>query len=354
MYSDDGKSLYASLEDEARVVFYEVKIDGTDPYLMAGNHSSAGLNVIPCAEDAKKRCALYQRSDFNNPAEVFLEEIGGDVVALTTFTQDAMKDIQTTEVTEIHYENRRGNTVQSWLHKPYGFNPNNTYPVVLYIHGGPESPWVDNFHYRWNPQVIAAQGYVVVAPNFHGSQSFGENYTRSILLDWGGQPFSDLISGLDYVGDTYPWADAKNAAAMGASFGGYMVNFLNAQTTRFKCLITHDGVANTASNYWETEELYFPDTEFGGTPVQAGDLYRRWSPLSYADKMVTPHLIIHGGRDYRISDVAAISMFHNLQRRHIESKLVRFPDENHWVLNPNNSIRWHKLIIDWLADHLKN
>jgi len=267
-----------------------------------------------------------------------------------------MKDIEMTQVNVTHYTGWNQETIQAWVHYPYGYKPGteDKYPVVLYIHGGPETPWTNNFHYRWNPQLIAAMGYVIIQPNFHGSGSFGKEFTKSILLHWGDRPFEDLMLAVDHLGAKFRFADISNVGAMGASYGGYMINWLNSQTQRFKCLICHDGVFNTAANYWETDELYFPTIEFGGIPTDHDACYKEWSPSTYADNMVTPELIFHGGRDYRISEVAGISVFNTLQRNGVDSKLVRYPDENHWVMKPANSLTWHAHVEAWLAKYLKN
>ena len=355
-YDRAQTGFYATAEDEARQRFFHVDVATQTVRHFAGEHAASALNVVPCADDAARECALFIESQFAVPAEVYVTRASGDVVRLTTFTRARMADIEMTRVWNTHFTGAGGDTVQAWVHAPYGWREGDKkkYPVVLYIHGGPESPWLDNFHYRWNPQVVAAMGYVVLAPNFHGSGSFGKRFTMSILEDWGGKPFEDLMRAVDHLGATFRFADTANIGAMGASYGGYMINWINSQTTRFKCLVCHDGVFNTAANYWETEELYFPTIEFGGVPTDHHACYKKWSPSTYADKMVTPELIFHGGRDYRIADVAGISVFNNLQRRGIDSMLVRYPDENHWVTKPANSLSWHDHVEAWLAKYLKN
>ena len=374
-YDAAQTGFYVTAQDRARQKFFHVDAATGAVALFAGAHTASALNVVPCPSSigsSDEVCALFIESRFAQPAEVYLSRGGsGESTRLTTFTAARMADIEMTRVWDTNYTGADGELVQAWVHAPYGFNSSafrlgaragedgvaaqdeHKYPTVLYIHGGPESPWEDEFHYRWNPQVIAAMGYVVVAPNFHGSASFGQQFTRSILEDWGGKPFEDLMRAVDYLGANFRFADTENIGAMGASYGGYMINWINSQTARFKCLVCHDGVFNTAANYWETEELYFPTIEFGGVPTDHDACYAKWSPSTYADKMVTPELIFHGGRDYRIADVAGISVFNNLQRRGIDSVLVRYPDENHWVTKPANSITWHAHVEAWLAKYLK-
>jgi dipeptidyl aminopeptidase/acylaminoacyl peptidase len=196
-------------------------------------------------------------------------------------------------------------------------------------------------------------GYGVLAPNFHGSSSFGANFTKSILGQWGGRPYQDLMMGLDAAAAKYSWIDLSRAGAMGASYGGFMINWINSQTTRFKCLVCHDGVFNPGEHFYSTDELYFPETEFLGLPWEAKSVYNTWNPERYVEKMVTPELVIHGGADYRIPDIVGLSTYTALQRRGIPSKFIRFPKENHWVLNPNNNIYWHESVFAWLAQWLK-
>jgi len=355
-YDGAQKGFYCTVEDQGYMKFFRVDIASKTVKAFAGKYTASSLNVIKCVDKDTEECAVYIESEFVHPAEVYMTKSTGEVVRLTKFTDDHMKDIEMTQVWETHFSGWNKETVQAWVHAPYGYKEGDDkkYPVVLYIHGGPETPWLDNFHYRWNPQLIAAMGYVIIQPNFHGSGSFGKEFTMSIIKHWGDRPFEDLMLAVDHLGAKYRFANISNIGAMGASYGGYMINWLNSQTQRFKCLICHDGVFNTAGNYWETDELYFPYLEFGGTPADYGTCYAEWSPATYADRMVTPELIFHGGRDYRISEVAGISVFNTLQRNGVDSKLVRFPDENHWVTKPANSISWHAHVEAWLAKYLKN
>jgi len=355
-YDGGEKGFYCNVEDQGYQKYFRVDIDSHNVTVFAGTYTATNLNVISCVDKADSECAVFIESEFTQPSEVYMTKSTGEVVRLTQFTANNMKEFEMTQVWETHYSGWNKETIQAWVHAPYGYKEGDDtkYPVVLYIHGGPETPWTDNFHYRWNPQLIAAMGYVIIQPNFHGSGSFGKMFTKSIVQHWGDKPFEDLMLAVDHLGANFRFADISNVGAMGASYGGYMINWLNSQTQRFKCLICHDGVFNTAANYWETDELYFPDFEFGGKPTDYGTCYAEWSPSTYADNMVTPELIFHGGRDYRISEVAGISVFNTLQRNGIDSKLVRYPDENHWVTKPANSLTWHAHVEAWLAKYLKN
>ena len=234
--------------------------------------------------------------------------------------------------------------------KPPGFDPSKKYPLKFLIHGGPQGAWGNSWSYRWNPELFAANGYVVVMINFHGSTGYGQKFTDSISGDWGGKPYIDLMKGLDYVEKTYPFIDKNREAALGASYGGYMANWILGHTDRFKCIVSHDGVFNTESAYGTTEELWFPEWEFKGPPWKNRELYRKFSPHLFADKFKTPTLVVHGQLDFRLDVSEGFQLFTTLQRLKVPSKMLYFPDEGHWVLKPQNSQLWYKTVNDWV-DH---
>ncbi|PYK49749.1 MAG: S9 family peptidase [Verrucomicrobia bacterium] len=243
--------------------------------------------------------------------------------------------------------------VQGFLVKPSGFDPNKKYPLKFLIHGGPQGAWGNSWTYRWNAELFAANGYVVVMINFHGSTGYGQKFTDSISGDWGGKPYVDLMKGLDYVEKTYPFIDKNREAALGASYGGYMANWLLGHTNRFKCIVSHDGVFNAESAYGTTEELWFPNWEFGGPPWKKRDVYRKWSPHEYAANFKTPTLVVHGQNDYRIDVSQGFDLFTTLQILKVPSKMLYFPDEGHWVLKPQNSRLWYKTVNDWVDQWCK-
>jgi len=239
--------------------------------------------------------------------------------------------------------------VQGFMVKPPGFDPNKKYPLKFLLHGGPQGAWGNEWTYRWNAELFAATGnYVVVMINFHGSTGYGQKFTDSISGDWGGKPYVDLMKGLDYVEKTYPFIDKNSEAALGASYGGYMANWILGHTNRFKCIVSHDGVFNTESAYGTTEELWFPEWEFKGPPWKNHELYRKWSPHLFADKFKTPTLVIHGQNDYRIDVSQGFDLFTTLQRLKVPSKMLYFPDEGHWVLKPQNAQLWYKTVNNWV------
>jgi len=257
--------------------------------------------------------------------------------------------------------------VQGFMVKPPGFDPNKKYPLKFLIHGGPQGAWGNSWSYRWNPELFASpaasggstesrptnDGYVVVMINFHGSTGYGQKFCDSISGDWGGKPYVDLMKGLDYVEKTYPFIDKNREGALGASYGGYMANWLLGHTDRFKCIVSHDSTFNTESMFGTTEELWFPEWEFKGPPWKNRELYRKWSPHLFADKFKTPTLVVHGQNDYRLDVSQGFDLFTTLQRLKVPSKMLYFPDEGHWVLKPQNSRLWYKTVNDWVDQWCK-
>jgi dipeptidyl aminopeptidase/acylaminoacyl peptidase len=239
--------------------------------------------------------------------------------------------------------------VEGFIIRPPGFDATKKYPLKFLIHGGPQGAWGDSWSYRWNAELFAATGnYVVVMINFHGSTGYGQKFTDSISGDWGGKPYEDLMKGLDYVEKTYPFIDKNREAALGASYGGYMANWLLGHTDRFKCIVSHDGMFNSESAYGTTEELWFNEWEFKGPPWKSRELYRKWSPHLFADKFKTPTLAVHGQLDFRLDVSEGFQLFTTLQRLKVPSKMLYFPDEGHWVLKPQNSRLWYKTVNDWV------
>jgi dipeptidyl aminopeptidase/acylaminoacyl peptidase len=252
------------------------------------------------------------------------------------------------------FKGANNDDVQGFMIKPPGFYPNKKYPLKFLIHGGPQGAWGNEWTYRWNAELFAATGnYVVVMINFHGSTGYGQKFTDSISGDWGGKPYVDLMTGLDYAEKTYPFVDKNREAALGASYGGYMANWILGHTNRFKCIVSHDGVFNTESAYGTTEELWFPEWEFKGPPWKNRELYRKWSPNLFAEKFKTPTLVVHGQNDYRLDVSQGFDLFTTLQILKVPSKMLYFPDEGHWVLKPQNSQLWYKTVNDWVDQWCK-
>jgi dipeptidyl aminopeptidase/acylaminoacyl peptidase len=294
---------------------------------------------------------FMSRNSIDAPNEIYCADIGQPQAWArpVTHINDALLstiDMQTLE--RFRFKGWNDEEVEGLMVKPPGFDSNKKYPLKFLIHGGPQGAWGNSWTYRWNAELFAANGYVVVMINFHGSTGYGQKFCDSISGDWGGKPYVDLMKGLDYVEKTYPFIDKNREAALGASYGGYMANWLLGHTDRFKCIVSHDGTFNTESAYGTTEELWFMEWEFKGPPWKQRELYRKWSPHLFADKFKTPTLVVHGQLDYRLDVSNGFDLFTTLQRLKVPSKMLYFPDEGHWVLKPQNSRLWYKTVNDWV------
>ena len=254
------------------------------------------------------------------------------------------------------YAGADGAQVEEFIIRPPNFDASKKYPLLLLAHGGPQVPWSDTWSYRWNPEVMAAPGYVVVMPNFHGSPGYGQKFTEEISKDWGGEPYTDIMDGVDAAIAKYSFIDGSRMGAAGASYGGFMIDWIATHTGRFKCLVSHAGPYDERSMYGSTEELWFMEWEYGGTPWANPELYDKWSSDKNAGalgKFKTPTLVIGGERDFRVPYTQDLEFFTALQRQGVPSKLMIFPDEGHWILKPQNSELWYKTVLDWLATYLK-
>jgi dipeptidyl aminopeptidase/acylaminoacyl peptidase len=290
-----------------------------------------------------------------SPAELHtVRPDGSGLAPITRVNAERLAAVAFGEPEQFTFKGWNDETVYAWIVKPAGFDPSRRYPIAFLIHGGPQGSFSNNFHYRWNPQVYAAAGYAVVMVDFHGSTGYGQAFTDSIRGDWGGKPLEDLQKGLDAALARAPWMDGSRACALGASYGGYMINWIAGMwPDRFRCLVNHDGNLDERFAYYATEELWFPEWEHGGTPWDNPAGYAKHNPIDHVAKWKTPMLVIHGARDYRVVDTQGIATFTALQRRGIPSRFLYFPDENHWVLKPANSIQWHETVLEWLAQWTK-
>jgi dipeptidyl aminopeptidase/acylaminoacyl peptidase len=351
VWSPDGKSLLATASESARQKLFQVDATSGQAQLVVGDHYNSGATYLGRGGNPR---IVYAQDSLTAPAEIFTANAdGSSAKRLTHVTDERMKLARVSQPAEFTFAGAGGERVQAWILKPVGFEEGKKYPVAFVIHGGPQGAIEDHFHYRWNPQAFAGAGFAVIAVNFHGSTGFGQAFTDSISGDWGGKPFEDLMKGLDHALANYAWLDADRVAALGASYGGWMINWINGHTKRFKCLVNHDGGFDEFANYFTTEELWFPEWEFKGVPWERPELYDKFSPSRYVKEWQTPTLVIHGANDFRLVDAEGIATFTALQRRGIPSQLLYFPDENHWVLKPKNSIVWHDTIIAWLKRWLK-
>ncbi|MEO0462562.1 MAG: S9 family peptidase [Pseudomonadota bacterium] len=344
-WSADGKSLFATAADvlDTPVFQIEAKTGAVKELdLMAGNEAHIG-GVTPLPGNR----LLFTRDSISAPKELYLST--GLVTArpLTDFVTTRMGQMASTVTTRFSFEGAGNDTV--WGQITRLEDQTEPIPAILYIHGGPQGSFNDVWSSRWNARAVASQGYAVISVDFHGSAGYGQEFMDSINRDWGGKPLEDLQKGLAAALELDPQIDGTRACAMGASYGGYMVNWIAGNwPDRFKCLIQHDGLFDMRSFYYSTEELWFPRWDFGGSYEVAQDTYERWNPVNHVDKWQTPMLVITGEKDYRVPYSQGIQSFTALQERDIPAQLLVFPDENHWVLGARNSKQWHDTVFDWL------
>jgi dipeptidyl aminopeptidase/acylaminoacyl peptidase len=346
VWSPDSKAIYLCAEESGEQPIFVLALDGKEPRKIAQLHGDdltfGGANQL-----------FFTRMSIAVPNEIWRMDVSnssqGSGAAVTHMNDALLAEIEMSPLEPFTFKGANNDNVQGFLIKPPGFDASKKYPLKFLIHGGPQGAWGNSWTYRWNAQLFAATGsYVVVMINFHGSTGYGQAFTDAISGDWGGKPYEDLMKGLDYVEKTYPVIDKSREAAMGASYGGYMANWILGHTDRFKCIVSHDGVFNTESAYGTTEELWFNEWEFKGPPWKNRELYRKWSPHLFADKFKTPTLVIHGQLDYRLDVGEGMQLFTTLQRLNVPSKFLYFPDEGHWVLKPQNSGLWYQTVNEWV------
>jgi dipeptidyl aminopeptidase/acylaminoacyl peptidase len=342
-WSRDGREILATADDVGNHALFAVNASTGKVRTVVGK----GHVVAPQASGGR---IVYLLDSMKAPAEIHtVRADGGDARKITGINDARLASIRIGEPEQFSFEGANGDTVHAWIVKPVDFDPARKYPVAFLIHGGPQGSWANDFHYRWNPQAYAGRGYAAVMVDFHGSTGYGQAFTDAIRGDWGGKPLEDLRKGLDAALAKYPWMDGTRVAALGASYGGYMINWIAGNwPDRFRCLVAHDGNLDERFAYFATEELWFPEWEHGGTPWENPDGYAKHNPVDFVKNWKTPMLVIHGGKDYRVVDTGGLGSFTALQRMGIPSKLLYFPDENHWVLKPANSILWHDTVLDWL------
>jgi dipeptidyl aminopeptidase/acylaminoacyl peptidase len=293
---------------------------------------------------------FYTHSDLGSPADLYsVGFAGGKTRSLTHLNEAVLAHRTMSTYEQFNFAGWNEENVFGYVMKPADFRRDKQYPVALVVHGGPQGSMANLWHWRWNAQTLAGAGYAVVLIDFHGSTGYGQAFTDSISGDWGGKPLEDLKRGLAAAIKQYPWLDGDRVCALGGSYGGYMMNWIAGQwPDRFKCLVSHDGIFDNRSMYYSTEELWFPEWESGGPEYVNPAGYSKHNPIDYVDRWKTPMLVIHGQLDYRVPYEQGLSVYTALQRRGIPSELLYFPDENHWVLKPANSIEWYDTTIRWL------
>lgn len=346
-YSRKGDKLWVTADHLGQVSIFSIDASSGKEKLVVKD----GTNQSPMETD---KGLVFLRDTLTSPADFWLSSTGGgNAKRMTELNRDRLKGVGFGGPEQFTFQGAKGDTVYAYVVKPVNFEPSKRYPLAFLIHGGPQGSFGNHFHYRWNPQTYAGAGYAAVMVDFHGSTGYGQAFTDAIRDDWGGAPFEDLMKGLDAALQRYPWIDRDRACALGASYGGYMINWIAGNTDRFKCLVAHDGNLDERMAYFDTEELWFPEWEHRGTPWENPDGYTKQNPVDLVKNWKTPTLVVHGGLDYRVVDTQGLSVFTALQRKGIPSRLLYFPDENHWVLKPANSILWHDTVNAWLDQWLR-
>jgi dipeptidyl aminopeptidase/acylaminoacyl peptidase len=344
-WSADGRTIFFLAQENGLDPIWSVPISGGAARKVVDAGVNGAVSVTP---DGRTVVFLHQR--MTHPAEVASATLGGPPSLVTRTNADLLAKLTLNAPETVTVPGAGGTPVQMWILKPPHFDPNKKYPLVFWVHGGPQGAFLDSWSTRWNPQVWAAQGYVLALPNPRGSTGFGQKFTDEISHDWGGKVFEDLMACLAYL-EKQPYIDTARMASAGASYGGYMMNWFQGHTDKFRTLVTHCGVYNFSAMYGTTEELWFDEWEHG-IPWEQPD-FEKYSPHRYAANFKTPNLVIHNELDFRVPVSEGLQLFTTLQRKGVPSKLVIFPDEGHWVLKPQNSERWHQEIFAWLADYLK-
>ncbi len=349
VWSPDSKDIYFTSEDKGEMPMYRVAASGGAVKEVERAHN----DELQFAPDGKT--IVFTRVSIQHPNEVYAMQmgVGQQAVALTHMNDAIFAQVFTSPLEPFWFTGSENHKVQGFIVKPPNFDASKKYPVKFLIHGGPQGEWDDSWTLRWNAQLFAAGGYVVVMINPRGSVGYGQQFTNDVSGDWGGRAYQDLMLGLDYVETKYPYIQKGNVCAMGGSYGGYMVDWMIGHTNRFKCAVAHDGIFNLESSYGSTEELWFIEWEMKGTPWTNREMYRKWSPDLSAQNMKTPTLIVHGQLDYRIDLSQGIEAFTTLQRLKVPSKFLYFPDEGHWVLKPQNSRLWYETVNGWVDKYLK-
>ncbi len=368
-WAPDSKTIYFTAENAGDSPIYQINVTTANPW---PQELVAGFNDSPMPTPDGKML-VFDRMAVTAPNEIYSAALEfpqcrmaippnaysipdcllSKAQPVTKLNDSVLSQVEMQPLESFWFNGAIKDKVQGFVVKPPNFDANKKYPVKFLIHGGPQGAWGDDWSYRWNPELFAASGYVVVMVNFHGSTGYGQKFIDAINGNWGGPPFQDLMLGLDYAEKTYPFIDKDRECALGASYGGYAINWIEGHTARFKCLVSHDGMFNTESAYGTTEELWFNEWEFKGTPWTDREMYRKWSPALSATNFKTPILVVHGQLDYRLDVSEGFQLFTTVQRLGIPSKMLYFPDEGHWVLKPQNSRLWYQTVNGWVDQWTK-
>ncbi|KAI0851446.1 dipeptidyl peptidase [Daldinia vernicosa] len=351
VWSNDDKELYVTAEKEGRQTLFKLPSSPLEAKELPQPLTEDGA-VTDFRNLSQSDGSLFLTSNslIDNSSYSIIDPSSKELSLISSSSKEGKSfGLTKSQVDEFWFKGAGDYQVHALVVRPSNFDPSKKYPLAFLIHGGPQGAWGQSWSTRWNPAVFAEQGYVAVMPNPTGSTGYGQKFTDGIAQDWGGRPYNDLVNCFEHISDNIPYIDTNNAVALGASYGGYMINWIQGHPLgrKFKALVCHDGIFSTMSN-WSTEELFFPSHDFGGTLWENRDGYARWDPAASAANWATPQLVIHSELDYRLPISEGLAAFNTLQTRGVPSRILIFPDENHWVLKPENSLVWHKEVLGWI------
>jgi dipeptidyl aminopeptidase/acylaminoacyl peptidase len=344
-WAPDGRSLLVTAEDTLEQPVFRVDVASGKVTRLTGDGTYGNVHAL------RGGGAIVTMNSIMAPDDHYRLDARGRSTRLTDLNRDLLAELDPVTFHKFSFKGANGDTVWGWTLKPV---MNKTLPIAFLVHGGPQGSFSDGWSYRWNPRLFTAPGYAAVSVDFHGSTGYGQAFTDSINRDWGGKPLEDLKLGLAYATAHDPQLEANNACALGGSYGGYMMNWIEGQwPDRFKCIVQHDGVFDARAMAYETEELWFDEWEHGGHAYyEAPAEFERWNPVNFVQNWKTPQLVITSEKDFRIPYTQGIAAFTALQRRGVPSRLLIFPDENHWVLKPKNSVQWYDEVFAWLGRYI--
>jgi dipeptidyl aminopeptidase/acylaminoacyl peptidase len=361
----NDKEIRFTTEKIGQIIIYNVNIfNPIKPIFTQFNTISPTDSYgLPFTSIKNKNVLLSMKVGYDYPDSIIRFE-NGEEIEIVNLNKDILNEVELPKPELFNFIGGYNDTVYGWILKPINFNPEKTYPVALLIHGGPESSWTSGWSYRWNPQLFANQGYAVVMINPHGSSGFSSEFREAVRNDFGGVPYEDIINGLKYALENNKYMDKNRVCAAGGSYGGYMINWIEGHNDlfEFKCLVNHDGDFSGVAQFYGTDELWYEMTEYcpknntGCKPYDSKSTregFDKFSPEKFVNNWKTPMLVIHGGNDYRVPLTEGLCTFTGLQLKKVESKFLYFPQENHWVLNPPNQVKWYEEVLNWFDKHTK-
>jgi dipeptidyl aminopeptidase/acylaminoacyl peptidase len=347
IWSPDNKDIYFTTGEAGNISLYKYPLESNTIVPVLKGHYIKGIRFL------NQNTLVFSKQSSQMPYEIYTYSLDKkSLQPLTHFNDARLEAFDLPPYEEFWFTGAEGDSIHGFIMKPPLFEEGKKYPAIHLIHGGPQGMWSNNWHFRWNYQMFASPGHVVYYINFHGSRGYGQDFTDSISKHWGDLPYEDLVQATEYVIKNYNYVDPNRLAAAGASYGGFMVNWIAGHDNPYKCLVSHDGVYDQVSMWGSTEELWFPEWEMGGLPWQPGAVYRKWSPSRLAANFKTPTLVIHGEHDYRVPYTQGLQFFTALQRQGVPSRLLFYPDEDHFVQKPQNAQLWWETVHAWLETYL--